>query len=344
MEQLKDHNNLFNEAEHLLLNEDEKALSLYMKLISEESQYSAFAAFRIGEICNRLGDALSSFEYHQLAYQIAPDFSKYLVKEDHPSFRYTYTKPSEVIIDCCPLCGSKGSPYAAYNATTSLDFIHGFNPIRLWLCCDECHHLFANNYPEILGELLTNTAFEFNLEPKTHLFPKLSPILMQISQMATGSRLLEVGVGAGEFSAVAKEFQFDVTGLDIRPKYAEAVSRMLDIPVYCEDFQKFHSEEKFNVLVMGDVIEHMNDPVGALRKAHSLLLDQGVLWLSTPNFESAFSMVMKDKDPMWRIVEHLNYFSFRSLSKWLNIIGFEVVNYNVSGHYNGSMEITAIKK
>jgi 2-polyprenyl-3-methyl-5-hydroxy-6-metoxy-1,4-benzoquinol methylase len=167
---------------------------------------------------------------------------------------------------------------------------------------------------------------------------------MLISQIAKGPRLLEVGVGAGEFSAVAKEFLFDVTGLDIRPKYAETVSKMLDIPVFTEDFQKFDSEEKFDVLVMGDVIEHMQDPVGALRKAHSLLSDQGVLWISTPNFESAFAMVKKDADPMWRIVEHLNYFSFRSLSKWLNIIGFDVVNYNVSAHYNGSMEVTAIKR
>lgn len=335
---------LFREAEGLLNNDDEKALSIYKKMASEQSQYTSLACFRVGEICNRLMDPLTSFEYHQLAYKVNPQFSKVIVKEDHPSYNYIYNEPHETIIDRCPLCGTKGSPYACYNTTTSLDYIHGFNPIRLWMCCDECHHLYANNYPVQLGELLKNTAFEFNLNPKTHLFSKLSPILMMLSQIAPGSRLLEVGVGAGEFSAVAKEFLFDVTGLDIRSKYAEAVSEMLNIPVYTEDFQQFNSEESFDLLVMGDVIEHMQDPVAAIRKAHSLLSDQGVLWISTPNFESAFSMVMKDKDPMWRIVEHLNYFSFRALKKWLDAVGFEVVNYNVSGHYNGSMEVTALKR
>lgn len=336
--------NLFKEAESCLNRDDEKALSIYKRVVAEKSPYAALACFRIGEICNRLMDPIASFESHQLAYKLNPHFSKVLVKEDHPSYHYVYSEPEEITVDHCPLCGMKGSPYACYNATTSLDFIHGFHPIRLWMCCDECHHLFAGHYPVQLGELLRNTAFEFNLNPKTYLFSKLSPTLMYISQIAPGSRLLEVGVGAGEFSAVAKEFLFDVTGLDIRPKYAEAISKMLQIPVYTEDFQTFQTEQKFDVLVMGDVIEHMQDPVGAIRKAHSLLSDQGVLWISTPNFESAFSMVMKDKDPMWRIVEHLNYFSFRSLQKWLNAVGFEIVNYQVSGHYNGSMEVTAIKR
>jgi 2-polyprenyl-3-methyl-5-hydroxy-6-metoxy-1,4-benzoquinol methylase len=335
---------LIKEAERLLNKEDEMALSLYKRIVDEEPQFSALAYFRMGEICNRLKDPLASFKFHQLAYAANNHFSKVLVKEDHPSYHYEFTNPIETLVEKCPLCGEKGLPYACYNATTSLDFIHGFHPIRLWMCCDDCHHLFAYNYPVQLGELLTNSSFEFNLIPKTNLFSRISPIVMMISQIAPGSRLLEVGVGGGEFSAVAKEFLFDVTGLDIRPKYAEAVSRMLSISVFTEDFQKFHSDERFDVLVMGDVIEHMQDPVGAIRKAHSLLAEQGVLWISTPNFESAFSMVMKEADAMWRIVEHLNYFSFRSLKKWLDIVGFDVVNYNVSGHYNGSMEVTAIKR
>jgi uncharacterized protein YlaI len=165
---------LIKEAELLLKTDDEQALSLYKRVLEEEPQYAALACFRIGEICNRLKDPTASFEFHELAFKINPYFCKALVNEDHPSFKYVYTKPDEIYVEHCPLCGTKGVPYSCYNTTTSLDFIHGFHPIRLWMCCDECHHLFAYNYPVRLEELLTNTAFEFNLNPHTQLFSRLS--------------------------------------------------------------------------------------------------------------------------------------------------------------------------
>ncbi|GMK38273.1 hypothetical protein PCCS19_13270 [Paenibacillus sp. CCS19] len=336
--------NLIQEAEILLATDERAALKKYMQSIEFEPDFAPMACFRIGEISNRMGEALNSFQYHEMAYKLNPGFSEVIVQPEHPSYVYVYKEPVEHKVTKCPLCGSGGAPYAAFNVTTSIDFLHGFHPVRLWMACDDCHHLFAHNYPVQLNDILSNSAFEFNLKPKPHLFPLLSSIVMNITNLAPGRKLLEVGVGAGEFSAVAKEFLFDVTGLDIRSAYAKAVSEMLDIPVYTSDFDAFESVDGYDVIVMGDVIEHMADPLRALRKAHSLLNDNGVLWISTPNFESAFSMVSKDKDPMWRIVEHLNYFSYRSLGLWLNRIGFEVVNYSVSSHYNGSMEVTAIKR
>lgn len=331
-------------AEQLLRHDDELAAETFMQLL-ESPEAAAFASYRLGEISNRLNEPIIAYAYHTKAYEIDAGFSRIIVKEGHPSSTYTYRKPDrEVIVNLCPLCGGEGVPYAAYNVTTSLDFIPGFDPIRLWLHCPDCHHLFAGRYPHNLSELLTGTAFEFNLKPKMHLLSQLGPVLMEISRHAPGSRLLEVGVGAGEFSAVAKEYMFDVTGLDIRPPYAQAVSNMLNIPVHQIDFQLFETDVLFDVIVMGDVIEHMADPAGAIRKASEMLGDRGVLWISTPNFESAYSTIMKDLDPMWRIVEHLNYFSFRSLRKVLEQLGFDVVDYRPSGHYNGSMEVMSVKR
>ncbi|MED1783271.1 class I SAM-dependent methyltransferase [Brevibacillus fortis] len=335
---------LLKEAEGLLRVNDEQALDYYLQIVENQEELRAYSCWRIGEIYNRLGDPMSSFQYHRTAFELDPQLTKYYLKEDHPAYGYSYSEPKEIHVTNCPLCGETGSPYACVNATTMLDFIPGFHPVRLWMCCDSCHHLFACNYPENLSELLSNSQFDFNLDPRTARFPGICQTLKQIQYLAPGDRLLEVGVGAGEFAAVAKEMLFDVNGLDIRLPYANAVSNMLNIPVHTCDFQDFETSENFDIIIMGDVIEHILDPIQALRKAHSLLNEKGVLWISTPNFESAYSMVRKDADPMWRVVEHLNYFSFISLSKWLNRLGFEVVDYQVSSSYNGSMEVIAIKK
>ena len=99
----------------------------------------------------------------------------------------------------------------------------------------------------------------------------------------------------------------------------------------------------FDIIILGDVLEHVSNPIKMLKKVYSLLNNQGIVWISTPNFESAYSYILRDKDPMWRVCEHLNYFSYRSLKKILEKIGFDIVDYKFSQHYNGCMEVSAIK-
>ena len=94
---------------------------------------------------------------------------------------------------------------------------------------------------------------------------------------------------------------------------------------------------------MGDVLEHVSDPALALQKAESLLTDEGALWISTPSFESAYSLVVGHDDPMRKQQFHLNYFSRESLYMLLEQNNLTPVDYQISSHYNGSMEIVAIK-
>jgi hypothetical protein len=95
---------------------------------------------------------------------------------------------------------------------------------------------------------------------------------------------------------------------------------------------------------MGDVIEHVSDPAAALVKAEAMLADEGALWISTPSFESAFSEVVGHDDAMRRQQYHLNYFSRESLYMLLDRCGLKPVDYSISSHYNGSMEIVVVKE
>ena len=90
---------------------------------------------------------------------------------------------------------------------------------------------------------------------------------------------------------------------------------------------------------MGDVIEHVKDPTKALQKAAEMLNDDGILWISTPNYESSFSRLKKFTDAMWCEKNHITYFSYITFSALLENCGFEILEYNVSERYNGSMEL-----
>ncbi|MBN2071806.1 MAG: class I SAM-dependent methyltransferase [Candidatus Krumholzibacteriota bacterium] len=339
-----DHFKQFQEAERLLdAGEDNGAGMLYRKLI-EVKGIESVALFRLGEIENRMGRALLSYNCHINAFIIDYRLASRITAESHPFHDYRYKKNDMRKTDRCPLCEGEGKPHWAYNMVTNADFNEGFDPVRLWLYCGKCNHLFASARPDDLTSVLSGSDNKQYQSPNPGLIPMLGTVVSTLYRRAPGKRFLDVGIGAGEMIAVAGEFGFDASGLEIRPAHAGRVAERLGVRVICADFSSFETSEKYDVICMGDVLEHIIDPVKAIERAARSLNAGGLLWISTPNFESAFSIMMKDKDPMKRVCEHLNYFSFASLKNILERCGFEVTDYGVSAHYNGSMEVTSIKK
>ena len=76
---------------------------------------------------------------------------------------------------------------------------------------------------------------------------------------------------------------------------------------------------------MMDVLEHLADPVGALRRLRPLL-DEGVLVLSTVNVNSIHARVRRESWP-WFIRSHLYYFSPETLGQVLSSAGFRMVDW-----------------
>ncbi len=333
----------FISAENLLSqNIDGQAKDTYLKML-DDKDFAPLVYYRLGEIENRNKNIEESYYYHKNAFELDKNLSSKITAPDHPHHNYEYHNTEDIKIEKCPLCNNSTELHSCYNTITNIDFVPGFSPIRKWRICKECNHIFAENYPKNIKEILSTTAPDQHLSPNIHLLPLLGNKLSEIKQLIKGNRLLEVGTGAGEFTSVAKELLFDITGIEIRPVYAKNVSDRLNIPIYSIDFIDFDTDKLFDIIILGDVLEHVSNPIKMLEKAYNFLNREGVIWISTPNFESAFSYVMKDKDPMWRVCEHLNYFSYKSLKKVLEKIRFKIANYKFSQHYNGCMEIVAIK-
>jgi SAM-dependent methyltransferase len=336
-------NALINKGEEYLKEDNDEAAYKYYKLLIADNVYKSFAYFRLGEIYNRMNKPLEAYRCHRNAFLYNPKFVQLITSNDSIHYNYVFSEVKEVQITDCPICGSKGAPKYSFNTVSSLDFIPGFSPVRLWMHCSECNHIFAGNYPVDLFKALTEYTPPYYLNINTKLLHIISDKVQNIKRFSKGRKLLEVGLGSGEMTALAKEYQFDVTGIELREDYAKNIQKMLGITAHVIDFLKYDTAEKYDVICLGDVLEHLTDPVGAIKKAQSLLTEDGILWISTPNFESAYSYIRKDKDPMWRVCEHLNYFSFESLKKLLAKYSMEVVDYKASAHYNGSMEVIAKK-
>ena len=264
----------------------------------------------------------------------------------HPN--YIYRPAPQHTFDRCIICGGTGVPYYRAFAYTMANFAHPHLPVKLWMKCEQCGNLYTWRYPEAQLELSSHSQMIFPEPDKflstvsatdTSQFSIWGDLLHHLSTHTQGNSLLEVGIGAGDLLAVALEMQYDADAVEIVPASAQKVANLLNIPVWNSDFLNYDVDKKYDIIIMGDVIEHITNPGAALDKARELLTDEGVLWLSTPNFESAYSRTHKFDDVMWKVSNHLTYFSYRNFQTLAKQHGLQIQEYHVSKRYNGSMEL-----
>lgn len=332
--------------------EEEQADSWYTYLshISPEDPDNANLMFTVSEKTTYTRPE-ESYLYSLLVLEYHPGFlgGKEL---PHPGYRYQGEEQRE--FTCCPVCGGTGAPWFRAFSYRMVNFSNPHLPFRLWMRCEKCRTMYAREFPEAFLELSRHSQMVYPREERyystaaqtnSNVLSIWGEVLNRIRREYTaGKRLLEVGIGKGELLAVALELGYHPQGVEILQEEAQKAADLLGIPVWSGDFLMYDAQEKYDVIMMGDVIEHVTAPEDALHKAYELLEQDGVLWLSTPNYESAFSRFYKFEDPMWMEPYHITYFCYESLANLADKCGFVVEEYHISKRYNGSMELFLKKK
>ena len=96
-------------------------------------------------------------------------------------------------------------------------------------------------------------------------------------------RLLDVGCGYGGFVALMRDRGWDAEGVDPSPVTVHAASAK-GIPVRLGTLDEFSdSGASYRAITMFYVLEHLFDPMSALRKAFGLLEPGGVLLVRVPD-------------------------------------------------------------
>ena len=67
------------------------------------------------------------------------------------------------------------------------------------------------------------------------------------------------------------------------------VTGQADGPIHVMPFESFDPGRSYDVILMLDVLEHLPDPAGALRRCHSLMATGGRLLLTVPAFEALWT-------------------------------------------------------
>jgi SAM-dependent methyltransferase len=141
-------------------------------------------------------------------------------------------------------------------------------------------------------------------------------------------RVLDVGCAAGFFLKVMDEKGWETQGIEISDDVAEYARKELGLEgVLTGDTSLLAVMPRnyFDVISFWDVVEHLEDPRAALRAAHSLLKDDGILIVETQNVESAFAHLLGKNWQHYKHEEHLYHFSPRTIRMLLDQAGYHVV-------------------
>jgi SAM-dependent methyltransferase len=146
-------------------------------------------------------------------------------------------------------------------------------------------------------------------------------------------KLLDVGCAAGFFLAVARERGWDAHGVEISD-FAAAYAQKSGFDVFRGGLEEYPpSSGAFDLVTLWDVIEHLRDPREGLQKIHELLKPGGYLVLTTPAVDSWTHRIFRDKWMGFKDVEHLFFFSRKTLKELLTQCGFRVRSVTFEGKY-----------
>jgi methionine biosynthesis protein MetW len=178
--------------------------------------------------------------------------------------------------------------------------------------------------------------------------PDSSHALM-LQMIRPGTRVLEFGCATGRMSELLRAQGSSVTGIEIDPACARLARQFADavheIDLDVERASQRLAGERFDVLVFGDVLEHLRDPETVLRDALKLLTPGGEVVVSIPNMAHADvrlsllegQVTYGDCGLLDRT--HLRWFTRDSLELLLTEAGLEPVQWERTRRAVGATEI-----
>lgn len=255
--------------------------------------------------------------------------------------------------DACPLCGSADIHLQAQvDCTGNPRWHEPLEPVMVWMVCGACLHSFTDGYftDEAISVLFENTLDQqlvgLDIESQRPVSARMVQRVVERIGIPSGRLWLDVGFGNGSLLMTAKEFGFDVFGVDLRKKNVEDIATF-GINAHYGTLESAGSEVAFaerpTVISMADVVEHEPFPIDSLKSARRLIQDSGLLLISMPNGSAPLWHYWNANgiNPYWTEIEHYHNFTRESLYWLLEQTGFEPIHYAISERYRSCMEVLA---
>lgn len=222
----------------------------------------------------------------------------------------------------CIICGSLKSKIIFQEFGTDI------------LKCQNCGHIFSSyqsnqNYNNYFGgKVESDNQFWWD-ESHRKMYNDFCDRFI----VGKSGKLLDIGCGLGYFVKKVSNFSdWQVFGYEISPAAVEFAKDKLGLNnVFCGRVEESNFlKEYFDIITLWDVIEHIPNPRPLLTYSLSILKDDGILFIHTPNIQvqlpkakiKKFLKGMNPKEHYLEAKDHINIYSTRTIRKILNDSGF----------------------
>jgi 2-polyprenyl-3-methyl-5-hydroxy-6-metoxy-1,4-benzoquinol methylase len=149
-------------------------------------------------------------------------------------------------------------------------------------------------------------------------------------------KILEIGSGDGFFLENMFDHGYNITGTEISKQRRQRSKKITKAKVLDLDFsEEIKNFDKFDVIVLFHVLEHIHEPKLFLKKISKILNFKGKIVVEVPNFND-FQIYTNKSYKNWQLQRaHIHYFTSKILKKIFKESGLKV---NVSGIQRYSIE------
>lgn len=158
----------------------------------------------------------------------------------------------------------------------------------------------------------------------------------RIVRLARGKSLLELGLGHGFTTGIFARLFPTYTVVEgsraIIEQYLKS-ERYLAIDLRCEYFERFVAERRYDHIVMGFILEHVDDPGAVLRRYKDFLEPGGSVFVAVPNcealnkrfgYEAGMIGDLERLTPADELLGHKRLFTVESLRRLCEAEGYSV--------------------
>jgi protein O-GlcNAc transferase len=270
-------------------------------------------------------------------------------KETHEPETAPATQIARVAYPVCPLCGSAEIPVVlGADCTKHALYQPGLPPVINWCECRACGHVFTEGTFDdaaldvVFSKTHPNQLVGYDMERQR---PISARIVERVARHKPCGLWLDVGFGNGSLLFTAEEWGYVPVGIDLRKANVESLTT-LGYEAHCASIEALPHDNRYSVVSMADVLEHLPYPAIGLAAAHRLLQSDGILFLSMPNMDNMVWRLLHANgvNPYWGELEHYHNFSRRRLYTLLEDHGFTPLSYHASERYRVCMEVIAVKR
>lgn len=166
-----------------------------------------------------------------------------------------------------------------------------------------------------------SSRIEYYLDAEAADRRSFSEVLDRAEELVPGrGDLLDIGPNIGTCLALARERGFRVHGIEINAEAARYCrERGLDVTAGTLQPDTY-PPGRFDVVLMGDVIEHVSSPSALMRTVARILRPGGAALISTPDIGGRAARLLQVKP-----VEHLYYFDASTIERLVRQAGLEAL-------------------